>query len=463
MPDPHVWTDAPDRLNTRFAVYEPLVRLKASGGHYGVLAESWETSDARSWTFTLRSGVGFHNGSTLSASDVVTALDRARDPMMAGELGTTGLYGAYLAEAAIDTAGTNSLRIVTPRPMADLLDVLADIPIVCDTGRQDAQKGVCGTGPYRVIDGGPAWLLMEAARPHWAGVVPVDRLTWRTESDDGGRVAMMLRGEADVATELPPSARAHAGSKGPATVHEVPTSSCVIFMCNAAAGACADRRVRQALNHAIDVPAIIDRVKLGAARPLNGPLTPLSLGHDPSVPRYAYDAQAAGALLRDAGYGDGLELVLNVPNTSPIEAPAVAALAAEQYAKIGIDLSIRVWDDRPAYAARVKAKQIDDLACFDSTPVSTYRIFREKFHAGAAGPWWQGYVNAEVDRAIDDASELASPSARRDCYRRAFRAIRDDAAWVFLYNPTALVGLGPAARDVSIEPQGILRFDAARV
>ena len=73
---------------------------------------------------------------------------------------------------------------------------------------------------------------------------------------------------------------------------------------------------------------------------------------------------------------------------------------------------------------------------------------------------WQGYANEMVDRLIDEAASLPDPSERADRYREAYRLIRDDAAWVFLYSPTTLVGVGRAGEPVSIERQGMIRFDA---
>ena len=424
-----------------------------------MLAESWKSSDARSWTFTVREGVRFHDGKPLRAAHVVAALDRARNPLMAGELGTTGLYGAYLGDAKLEIVDTDRVRIVTERPMADVLDLLAEIPIVAKDQRLGAEHEFCGTGPYRVVDRGPSWLRMAAAKPYWAGAPPFEQVMWRAIGDEQGRVTALMAGEADVATELLPSALARLGPEGPATVQEVPTSGCVVFMCNAAAGACVDSRVRRALNHGLDVPAIIERIRQGAATPLNGPLTSLSIGHDPSVPPFHHDPDLARALLRAAGYQDGLELILQVPARTPDEAPALAEMVASQYANIGIAVVVRVSADRSAYSEMVRTKQIGDLACFDSTPASTYRVFREKFHSGVAGPWWQGYANELVDRLIDEAASLPDPNKRADRYREAYRLIRDDAAWVFLYSPTTLVGVGRAGEPVSIERQGMIRFD----
>ena len=221
----------------------------------------------------------------------------------------------------------------------------------------------------------------------------------------------------------------------------------VVFMCNATRGACADVRVRQALNYALDVLALIRDAVGGAAQPLNGPLTPRHDGYDPETAPYPHDPARARALLAAAGYGAGLTLVVDIPTTHPDEAPRLAELMAEQFNEVGVTVQVKTFDDRPAYAEMVKAKRIDDACCFDSSPLSTWRVLREKFHAGVRGAWWEGYSNPEVDALLDQAAAVVDVDRRQALYRRAYRLIHDDAPWIFLYSPTLAWGQGLASRD----------------
>jgi len=219
-----------------------------------------------------------------------------------------------------------------------------------------------------------------------------------------------------------------------------------IFICKVSSGVCADARVRRALNYALDVEELIDTVMRGAAKPLNGPLTANHFGYDPVAP-YPHDPEKAKKLLAEAGYATGMKLVLDVPTTLPDEATELAMLMAKQYARAGIVAEIREFTDRPAYAEMVRAKEMDDAACFDSSPLSTYRSLREKLHSGLAGPWWQGYANPAVDALIDKARVTCNVAQRQDLYREVYRIVHHDAPWIFLYNPTLLWGVGPQARN----------------
>ena len=281
---------------------------------------------------------------------------------------------------------------------------------------------------------------------------------WRAEPDAARRVEALLSGEADLIADVTPEGIRKIEASGRAVVFTFDSSVCATFMCNLRSGVCTDRRVRQALNYGLDVPELIETVMEDAARPLNGPLTALHFGCDPATPPYPYDPEKARALFAEAGYADGLRLVLDVPTILPDEAPRLARLMAEQYAKVGVTTEIKEFADRPGYAGMVRAKQIDDACCFDSSPLSTYRVLREKFHSGVQGPWWQGYANSEVDALIDQAQATAGTVERRALYHRAYRIIRDDAPWIFLYSPTHSWGVGPRVRGWSAGNDGLIKL-----
>jgi peptide/nickel transport system substrate-binding protein len=124
---------------------------------------------------------------------------------------------------------------------------------------------------------------------------------------------------------------------------------------------------------------------------------------------------------------------------------------------VGITTEIKVFTDRPGYANRVKAKQIDDACCFDSSPLSTFRPLREKFHSGVSGPWWLGYRNSQVDALLDLARMTLDTGRRQQVYRQAYRLIRDDAPWIFLYSPTLAWGVGPRMRGWQPDFDGVIR------
>jgi peptide/nickel transport system substrate-binding protein len=443
--DPHINTDSRDRLALRFSVSDALVRRDDTGAYVPALATGWHCEpDARTWTIQLRDGVVFHDGQPMTADDVVGTLERVSDPEMGGEMATQGVFATYLDGAHYAALDDRTVRIVTAAPLADLLDLLVDIPI---TRRGFDGTLPNGTGPYRVVDERDGSVTMAAFAEHWGGAPRFDTLHWRAEPDAGRRAALLLAGDADLVTALDTAGSEAIAASSEARVVEADLCLCVAFLFNAFRGPTADPRVRQALNHGADVERIIAEVASGMATRLNGPLSHLHSGADPNLAPFAHDPVRARELLAEAGYEDGLDLTLDVPESLPDEARDLARRLSEDWATIGVRTSVRTFADRLAYAHMVRNKEIDDACCFDSSPLSTYRVLREKLHSGVAGPWWEGYANPEVDALLDRAAATVDDAERQEVYRAAYRLIHADAPWLFLYSPRTSFGVGPRLMD----------------
>jgi peptide/nickel transport system substrate-binding protein len=341
------------------------------------------------------------------------------------------VIAGYLAGACIESGRDGVVTVVTAEPMADLLDLLVEIPII---PVQDDGAAV-GAGPYTLDQVAESEVRAVRFERYWGDWPPHGTVRWVREPDQQAQVEALLAGEVDLIVDLPAPDRERIQASGRLQVVDTASPTCVAFLCNAANGPCADARVRRALNLALDVEELIRAAGKEGARPLNGPLTELHLGHDPETPPYRRDLDAAQALLDESGYPHGPQLVIDVPTRLPDEAPALGELLVGQFAEIGVEAEVRSFEDRPGYAEMVRAKRIDDLCCFDSSPLSTYRMLREKLHGGVRGPWWQGYANPEADRLLNKAAATVGLPERQALYRRAYRLIHGDAPWLFLYNP----------------------------
>lgn len=459
--DPHVNTDGRDQLSLRYAVYDTLVCRDDAGRFVPALSRAWSCEpDARTWTVQLREDVSFSDGRRLTADDVVASIERVGDPESPGEMATQGVLSNYLGDALLEATGPHNLRIVTQRPLADLLDLLVDIAIIpAATARANlAGPETPGTGPYRIIAHGDSWAAMEAIRGHWNGEAPYPSIRWQAEPDALARAMLVADGSVELATDIGVEGqRVVEGATGTSTTG-ADISTCVAVLLNCATGPCVDLRVRQALNYGANVDRFMRDALGGATRRVNGPLSALHAGYDPGIPAYPHDTGRARDVLREAGHADGLELTLDVPERLPDESRALAESLASDYAEIGVRLQTRLSGDRPAYAAMVRARQIADGCFFDSSPLSTYRVLREKLHSGERGLWWQGYANPAVDRLIDTAAATVNDADRRAIYRDVSRIVRDDAPWLFLYTPRVIFGMGPRLRQWRPALNGIVRF-----
>jgi len=442
--DPHICSDAKDRVAMVSALYEALVTRDGPGTYSPLLAEAWRTDrEARIWEFRLRRGVIFHDGHELRAGDVTASLERVRSPSVGGSWGTQGVYASYIGGAKLEAPGVDRVRITLREPMADLLDLLSEMPIVPEQALDDLPGEHVGSGPYALNDLGRDKAVMTRHERHWRGKPAYKKIIWRAEPDEEERIRSVAKG-ADVASGLSPAGMRSARAAG-TRVESAYGSMCVIYMLNCLSGPCRDQRVRRALNVALDRKEIIERIMLGAAEALTGPLTPLHLGWDPDAPAFKHDPAEAKRLLRDAGYPDGLTVKMDTPTESPDESIPLGKLITEQYRDAGITVENRVYRDRPDYAEMVRAKKIGDLCCFDSSPLSTFRVMREKLHSGLQGPWWQGYANKEADALIEWAQRTPDAEERGITYRRAYRMIAADAPWIFLYRPAYGWAAAPGA------------------
>lgn len=439
--DPHVTSDDPSRLSIHACLYEALVRRAPGGRFEPGLAASWTLeAGARTWLFELREA-RLSDGQPLSANDVVASLRRVRDEDIEGELGTSGVFKAYLAGAEIEV-DAGRVRVATREPLADLLDLLVDIPIV-----RPGADGFLGTTAYRLLSSDAESVVLERVtageRNSNGGSALPARLVFLAAPDAEERASMDVEIATDVAVGVPGEFR-------------VQTTVCTTFLCNLNAGPCSSRLFRQALNWATNVPSLVSGSSPGPAVPIRGPWTERHLGYDPSRHLYGPDLARATRLLEESGQVP--RVTLDVPERLPDESRTLASALAEMWSQIGIETTIKVHRDRPAYALMVRDKKIQDAACFDSSPSSTFRLLWEKFHSGNRGPWWQGYVNPALDQIVDRARSTPDVGQREALYRAAFSMIAEDAPWVFLYNPSRVFSISDRLAGWTPSVDGYVRF-----
>lgn len=435
--DPHMNSDDKNRLSILANVVEPLVSRDAAGHIRSNLAKSWQVSDdGRQWQLELHDNITFSDGTSLIAADVVANLARIRDEDLGGELGTAGVYQSYLAGAQIDTIGDTGVRIDMPEPASELLDLLERFPIMPEKHLGDAVSAadIIGTGGYKLVDVTDDAVVLEASKTYWRDTKAIERLEFRAQADPEARVNALLAGKAHIINEVP---LAHLPDVvQSARLVSLQSTVCVIVMFNLLSEAVSDARVRQALNYAVDSKALIKSLHQGYALPLYGPLLPLHAGFDSSISGYDYNPDKARRLLEDAGLSE-ISLVLDAPTIHPHESPRLVKMIAQQCAEVGINLTVKLHEDRPAYAemVRASASNVQDACVFDSSPISSYRILREKFHSGVQGPWWLGYQNSTVDDAIDTIAKTTQEADKQALYSHIQQQIVRDAPWLFLYSP----------------------------
>lgn len=458
--DPHDCTDASDELTVLHAVYDTLIR-RVGQEFVPHLAERWTVSgDARSWTFHLRKGARFHDGSACDAQAVAASLARMAREDKGYTLGAPAVWRQYLGGAELAAPDPQTLVVTLAAPMADLLDVLEQGFIVAPSAIASLDAGDHGTqigsGPYRLVEITPDRITATRVEGHFAGEPANRTITWQLVPDPTERLTLLLRGAVQVANGLDFEASRALGVQR----HEYLSPVAIIYLLNAAKGPLADGRVRRALSLAVDRDALVETVMTGAARPLRGFVSPAHFGAGQGDGA-RMDRDAARRLLAEAGHGAGLTLEVDCPTRLPDEAERLTAALAEQLRVVGISLTVHIHPEREDYAHMVRRKQIRDLCVFDSSPMSTYRVLYEKIDSRVAGAWWQGYANPEVEALIDQGRVTTDRAARAGIWRRAYALLQDDPAWLTLYNPLRVIGLAGAHPGFAMPADGVI--DVARL
>ena len=439
LADPHNSTDNEDALAVLDAIYDTLVR-RTDDGYAPALARQWEvTGDGRVWTFHLAGSVTFHDGTPLDAAAVVATIRRMARPDMGVTLGAPGVYAQYLDGATIEAPDRSTVRIALAAPMSDLLDLLSYGYVAAPHVLDDPVARPVGSGPYRVVDAGDDAIRLARHDGHHDGRPLFSTLTFAREPDGATRASAIVARTAEVAIRVPAEA-----SLPDATVVDHVDPTVVIYIFNVARGRLADTRIRRALNLAIDRRKLVDTVLGGQGVPLHGPFARVHPGYEPPSSDAA-EPEAARALLAEAG-AEGLVIEVDTPTRLPDCAEALTAEIARQLAEVGVTLDVRRIEDREEYAHMVRRSEVRDMAVFDSSPLSTYRVLREKIDARHQGSWWLGYHNGEVEALIDAAAETPDDAARRAIFRRAHRRLVADPPWLFCFcetRRTALAGDHP--------------------
>src|SRR5215213_574349 len=268
------------------------------------LAESWEDRGDGTWRFRLRPGVKFSDGSTLDAQDVKHSLERATSPKISCEI--SRYFGdTKLSATAVDPA-TVDIKAEPAQPILSLLmSVLTIVPAETPV---EFTRAPVGTGPYVLSQWTPGQSIVLDRRPDYWGEQPkVSKATYLFRSDSAVRAAMVQTGEADLAPSI-----SVLDATNPTTDFAYPNSETLYLRIDASIPPMNDKRVRQALNMAIDRQAFIGSLLPQGTEPAVAIVPPTTLGWNPDVKVPAFDPEGAKKLLEEAR-ADG------VPVDTPIE------------------------------------------------------------------------------------------------------------------------------------------------
>ena len=476
--DPHQ-NYTPNR-NVQLHVWEPLVFQDEFMRPLPGAASSWRNVDATTWEFTLREGLRFHDGTPVTAEDVVFSIRRAR--AVTG-LRTFVVQTRSVAAAEAKDARTVVIRTNGPAPLLpNQLAVIAIVSARAAEGATEADfnggRAAIGSGPYRWVRFSPGQdVVLERAAGHWRGSEPWERVTFRFVPNDSARVAALLAGDVDVIDNVPSSlfGRVRESERtqlvtGPGLftlyMYLDHFRERVVFATGAdgqplPTNPIRDARVRQALNLAINRAALAERAMEGAADPIGQFAGPGFIGHEPSLGVPAFDPARARALLAEAGYPNGFNLTIQCTNDRFSGDARTCQAVGQMLTAVGIRTTV---DAMPSavFFRRANGAQGSDpeftafMAIFaSSTGVaseSMATILRTRNAALGHGSLNRGrYSNPALDAALDRVDSTFDDAERERLNGIAARIAMEDNAILPIFSLRATYG---ARRGLSLTPRG---------
>src|SRR5690242_6212319 len=312
------------------------------------------------WEVKLRKGVKFHNGEDFNADSVKFSLERVANP--ANKLRGSSSFAPIDKVEIVDPY---TVRVHTKKPWPIFVNAMtfrqaAMYPPKEYAGKDTAavSKNPIGTGPYKFVK----WskdeeIVMEAFPGYWRSAAKIKTVVFKPIPDDAVRVAALQNGEIDVAVNIPPHL-AGIIEKHPkiflSTAPSIRTIQLMIYThqmdpsthkaIGPYPGPTADKRVRQALAYALDADAIVKGVMDGKAVRVATMLTSLHFGYDASLKPITQDLARSKKLLAEAGFPNGVEIVLNGPQGRYVRDREVGEAVAGQLNKAGIKTTLKTYE-----------------------------------------------------------------------------------------------------------------------
>lgn len=444
-------------------MFDTLVRVDEAGRPVPWLAESWEVIDDLTWEMKLRQDVTFHDGTAFDASDVKYSLDWTLDPENAAPWS-----GRIALVDGVEVVDDHTVRITTDTPWAALLQGLLVVDMVPDgyyEGEYQPSTAPVGTGRYRFVQwSADDYLTIEAYEGAWHGDTNVQRVTFRLMPEANTRTSALSAGEIHIAFAIPPEQVPGLEGNG-FSIQYVPIGQIInVNLAGTRSEELSDKRVRQAINHAIDQEAIVDFIMGGFGQPLDGQLVGSDgLGYDPAIEGYEYDPERARELLAEAGYPDGFTIPFhgttgNYPKDREISEAIVGMLA-----EVGITAELELLE---------QARWAEGLYTNTLHPMfMSAWIYAPAMDAALPFTYFQCVgrsfadimCNEEFDDLYTRASQEFDAAAREALLQQAGAVLRDEAPLIFLHQLPYIYGLDPRLENVRFFSDGTIDFTAAEL
>ncbi|WP_173401255.1 ABC transporter substrate-binding protein [Halalkalibacter akibai] len=438
-------------------IYETLIEFDQDSFEIGPgLATDWSFSDdGLTFTFQLREGVKFHDGTDFNAEAVKLNFERWADPEhpfnFAAEGYTYSVYGTQFggfkgdeghAIEEINVLGDYEIEFVLNQPLGSFMQNMGmsyfaiTSPAAFEEHGSRINENPVGTGPFKFV----SWqkddsIILEKNENYWKeGYPKLDRVIFQVIPDNSARLTALRSGQIDLMDGLNPDDIATIEGDAELQLFERATNNIGYLGFNVEKEPFDDPLVRQAINHAIDKESLIFALYNGRAEPAKNAVPPGYLGYNDEIEAYDFNPETAKSLLAEAGYPDGFEFDLW---TMPVARPympdperAAEALQAD-LAKIGVKANI-VTMEWATYLEKTQQGEQDMFMLGWSGVNGDPDYFLSNLLSSHAIPGGNRsfYRNEEVTSLLDQAKTTVEPSERETLYKQAQALIHADAPMV---------------------------------
>jgi peptide/nickel transport system substrate-binding protein len=453
-------------------IYNGLVRYDKDLKIEGELASSWEVSpDGLQLTFHLRPNVKWHDGAGFTAADVEFTYRTMIDPK------TPTAYGEDFRQVKkFEVLDPLTVRVTYGEPFAPALiswgfSVMPKHLLAGkDLTTSPLARQPVGTGPYRLVE----WkagekIVLEAFDGHWEGRPNIDRYLYRIIPDSATMFLELSAGNLDEMGLDPVQYTRQTDTeffKKSYRKYRYLADAYSYLGFNLQLPLFQDKRVRQAISHAVNKQEIIDIVLLGLGQEATGPYKPGTWPHNPDVKKYPYDQARAQALLAEAGWAigpdgvlakDGKRFAFTLMTNQGNKTRAKAAEVVQKNLKaVGIDVSIRIVEWAAFLKEFVNPKKFDAVILGWTIPRDPDAF--DVWHSSKTGPAELNHVsfmNAEADALIERGRRTFDQEERRKAYARFQEILAEEQPYVFLYVPDSLPIVAARFRGIVPAPAGI--------
>ncbi len=454
-------------------VYDGLVRYK--DGTLEVepsLAESYEVSDdGLTYTFKLREGVNFHDGTPFDAEAVVFNFERMLDedhPFH--DTGPFPLAFFFSSIAKVEAVDAATVRFTLKEPYAPFLSNLAYptglivSPAAVEKYGKDFGRNPVGTGAYRfaewqsnsrvVVEKNPEW---------WDGEPGLEAVVFRPITDGNTRLAEMMAGGIDVMVETPPDALATFRDDPAFSVYEQAGPHLWFLILNAKEGPFVDKRVRQAANYAVNKAALVEAVLQGTADVAAGPTPPaFAWAYNEALEPYPYDPDKAKALLEEAGY-DGSPITFYVTDggSGMLEPVAMGTAIQADLEAVGMPTTIETYEWN-TFLGKVNPglegkADMAEMAWMTNDPDTLPFLALRTDAMPDKGGFNSGYYsNPQVDALLEKARTATDQDERAGLYKEMQEIVHEDAPWVFVANWKQNAVTAAGVKNFKLQPSFFL-------